>query len=127
MDTVANTLNTLVNAQRVGKKRVAVPYSNFSKALLDFLVQKERVAHVRVQKSPRSKLVVTLAYDGNVPRIQGVRRISRPGRRDYTKGRSISYKYAGTGFMVISTPAGLMDDRQARTKGVGGEVICAIW
>lgn len=128
MDTVANMLTTIVNAQRVGKERVAIPYSRFSKELLEFLQKKGVLAKVRVQESPRAKLVVTLAYDEEErPKISGVKRISAPGRRSYIKHSAIPFTYQGYGFLVLSTPEGLMDDSQARKKGVGGELICAIW
>ncbi len=128
MDPVANMLITLVNAQKVGKKRVALPYSVYKKQLLDFMVKKGHIANVRVQDGPRAKLVVTLAYDeAESPAMSGVKRISSPGRRYYVKKDDIPFTYQGFGSLVLSTSAGLMDEVEARKKGVGGELLCAIW
>lgn len=128
MDPIANMLTSLMNAQRVGKKRVAVPYSTFKKSLLDFMQQKGFVASVRTQESPISKLVVTLAYDENEkPVLQGTRRLSKPGARYYVASDDIPYSYRGIGMMVISTSKGLMTDNEARRQKLGGEAICALW
>lgn len=128
MDTVANMLTALVNAQRVGKKRVALPYSRFQKSLLEFLQQQGLVAKVRVQESPRAKLVVTLAYDEHEePKIAGAKRLSSPGRRYYAGSDEIPFSYQGFGTIVVSTSEGLLDDVSARKRGLGGELVCAIW
>lgn len=128
MDPIADMLTSLVNAQRAGKKRVAVPYSKFKKELLDLLVQKGSVAHVRTQESPKAKLVVTLEYDEfGQPAMRGVKRISKPGRRVYARSKKMPFTYSQIGFIVVSTPEGLMDELQARREKIGGELICAIW
>ncbi len=127
MDQIANMLTSLLNAQRIGKARVAVPYSGFKKDLLDFLQEKGKIAKVRLQKSPRTKLIVTLAYDKKTAAISGLKRLSSPGKRMYVKSDEIPYSYQGYGFIVVSTPEGLMDDKRARQKGQGGELICAVW
>lgn len=128
MDPVADMLTSLINAQRAGKKRVAVPHSKFKKQLLEMLVQKGIISHVRVQESPRSKLVVTLAYDEfGQGALRGVKRISKPGRRVYTPSKKMPYTHVNIGFLVVSTPEGLMDEMQARRQKIGGELVCAIW
>ena len=128
MDTVADMLTTLVNAQRVGKKRVAVPYSRFKKELLDALQKKQYIANVRVQESPKAKLVVTLAYDeAGEPRISGIKRLSKPGSRMYVKGKRMPYSYKSYGSVIVSTSQGLKDEREVRQEGIGGELVCAIW
>jgi small subunit ribosomal protein S8 len=128
MDPIANMLTTLSNAQQVGKKRAAIPYSRFKKDLLDLLQNEGMVAKVRVQESPRAKLVVTLAYDEQgQPRFKGVRRLSTPGQRVYVKKGRIPYTYQGFGTVILSTSQGLMIDREARRQGLGGELLCAIW
>ncbi len=128
MDSVANTLTILLNGQRVGKERVAVPYARFTKSFLEFLKQESLIGDVRVQESPVSKLVVSLAYDDKkVPKIAGARRISKPGRRVYSGASNLPYTHQDRGMIIVSTPAGLMDEKHARGKGLGGELICAIW
>lgn len=128
MDPIANMLTTLHNAQRVGKRRAAIPYSRFTKSMLQVLQKKGIVSKVRLQESPKAKLVVTLAYDeNNMPRIHGVRRLSTPGRRLYVKHSGIPNDYRGFGMVIVSTPKGLMDDKEARRQKLGGELVCAIW
>lgn len=128
MDPIADMITSLVNGQRAGKKRVAIPYSRFKKSLLDMLIKKEMVAHVRVQEGVKAKLIVTLIYneDGQ-PRIRGVRRLSKPGRRLYAGSNEMPFAYNGIGFVIVSTPQGLIDESQARREKIGGELICAIW
>ena len=128
MDSVANMLTALLNAQRVRKARVAVPYSRFKEELAMLLKNKGLVATVRVQEGPQTQLIVTLAYEDNgEPRLQGVKRLSTPGRRQYANTRDLPYPVQEQGAVVVSTSQGLMDDREARRLGVGGELVCEVW
>jgi len=121
-------LTSILNAQRVGKQRVAVPYSRFSEEVLNFLKTRGVIGSVRMQESPRSKLVVTLAYDShNSPRIAGLKRLSKPGRKLYVKHDEIPFTYHNFGFMVLSSSKGIIDEKTARKDKLGGELICAIW
>jgi len=121
-------ITSLLNAQRAGKKRVAIPYSRFKKALLDMLISKEMISHVRVQEGVQAKLIVTLAYnEAGEGRIRGVRRLSKPGRRVYVGSNEMPFAYNGIGFVIVSTPQGLLDESRARREKIGGELICAIW
>lgn len=128
MDTVAIMITSLVNAQRVHKARVAVPYSGFRERIARLLQERGLIADMRVQEGPRPKLLMTLAYDDqDQPRIKGVRSMSTPGRRVYVKKAEIPYSSGDFGFYIVSTPQGLMDDRRARRVGLGGELVCQIW
>lgn len=128
MDPVADMLTSLINAQRVGKKRVAVPYSSFKQNILAILQEKGFIGNVRVQESPRAKLVVSLAYDEQgMPRIRGVKRLSSPGSRKFARHTNIPFSHEGFGTIILSTPQGLMDEKKARGEHVGGELICVIW
>lgn len=128
MDPIGDLFTTLINAQRVGKKRVALPYSRFKEQILELLKSKNMIGSVRLQDSPLAKLVVSLAYDEQQqPRIHGVRRLSKPGSRVYAHYSDIPYSKDGLGMVIISTSAGLIDDRSARRQRVGGELIGEIW
>lgn len=128
MDTVANILTIIINGQRVQKKRVAVPYSKFAERLLAFMKKNDFIGDVRMQESPKAKLVVSLGYsDSGKPKISGVARLSKPGRRVYAGASHMPYTRQDSGMIVVSTPEGLMDEKRARGKGIGGELICAIW
>jgi small subunit ribosomal protein S8 len=126
MDTVADMLNTLVNAQRVGKERIAVPYSRFKEQLVRLLQEKGTVADVRVQSTVKPKLIITLAYDDGNPRIRQAMRLSKPGRRRYVEKDKIPWGVGKFSTFVISTSQGLMDGRAARRAGLGGELICEL-
>lgn len=129
MDTIANMLTSILNAQRVRKDRVAIPYSKKSESLGRVLQEKGLLSSLRIQEGPQSKIIMTLSYDEGTlePRIHGVKRISSPGRRRYVKRHSIPYPFSSTGSFIVSTPQGLMDDKEARKQGLGGELICEIW
>lgn len=128
MDTIANMLVSIINAQHVRKQRVAVQYSKSKESLAKLLKEKGLLAAVRVQEGDKPRLVLTLAYDENgSPRINGAKRISKPGRRMYVKHTKVPYSWGGAGMMVLSTPEGLMDDAKARKSGLGGELVCEIW
>lgn len=128
MDPIANTITSLINAQRAGKKRTIVPFSKVTRELLTLLVQKGAISHIRVQDGPKATLVVTLAYqDNGSPRLRGVKRISKPGQRIYAGAARMPYSYDRIGFVVVSTSKGLMDEVQARRQHIGGELVCAIW
>jgi len=129
MDSIANMLTSLLNAQRVGKTRVAVPYSRFKEQLALLLQKRGLVATVRVGDEPRPELVITLAYDkeSGEPVLQGVKRLSTPGRRQYANTRQLPYPVQVQGAIVVSTAQGLMVDAEARKLGIGGELVCEVW
>ena len=127
MDIIANMLNTIVNAQQVGKNRVAVPYSSFKQQLASFLQAKKMIAKVRVQEGDIKKLVLTLKYEDGQPMVNRVKRISKPGRRYYVGCRDLPRAGGRPGFYVLSTSQGLMDEIEAGKEGLGGELICEIW
>jgi small subunit ribosomal protein S8 len=126
MDTIADMLTTLANAQRVGKERIAVPHSRFKEQLVRLLKEKGAVAGVRVQDTARPKLVITLAYENGQPRVRQAIRLSKPGRRMYVGHNQLPWAVEGVNSYIISTSEGLMDERGARTKGLGGELICEL-
>lgn len=128
MDTIGNTLTILLNGQRVGKKRVAVPFSRFTERLLTFMKEQKLIGDIRLQESPKAKLIVSLAYDeAGKGLITGSNRISKPGRRVYAGAEFLPYSRQESGMIIVSTPEGLMNEKKARGKGIGGELICAIW
>ena len=128
MDTTANMLTAIINAQRVRKQRVALPYSKFREALAELFKTKGLVSAVRVQEGPLPKLIVTLTYSkAGQARISGVKRLSKPGLRVYAPHQSIPRSVNTAGSVIVSTSHGLMDDKAARQKGLGGELVCEVW
>lgn len=128
-DTIGDLIIRLKNAGMVKKETVSVPYSKLRHAVLDKLVAAGYVAAATTKgKQVQEKtLEVTLRYENGAHRISGVKRISKPGRRLYTKVTDIHPVKFGQGHMILSTPAGILTNEEAVEKKVGGEQLFIIW
>jgi small subunit ribosomal protein S8 len=134
MDTVANMLCAIYNAQAVGKPSIVVPYSGLKHEIVKvlevrgFLVGSEK-KNLRITKNAKPKpcLEITLKYENSIPAISGFKRISKPGQRIYKGSINIHNVKQGQGVGVLSTSKGLMTDREARKRKIGGEMLCEIW
>lgn len=127
-DPIADYLTRVRNAIRARHKRVDVPSSRLKKNLTRILVEQGFLSGVsEVQQPPQNLLRIQLRYTDGRPSITGLRRISKPGRRVYVSNDDIPRVLNGLGIAVISTPKGVLTDRQAREQHVGGEVLCYIW
>ncbi len=128
MDTIANMLVALVNAQKVGKGRVVVPYSQFKESLINVMQKKGVVVKYKVKDGVKPKLIITLAYDDKgSPKIHELRRVSKPGCRVYNTYNDFPHRGGRPGFYIVSTSHGLMDEIEAKQKKLGGELICVVW
>lgn len=128
-DTIGDFIIRLKNAGAVGKTTVSVPYSKLRHAIAAKLLETGYVAAVAEHgKTVQDKqLEVTLRYDGTAHRIRGVQRISKPGRRLYTKVANLHPVKFGKGHLILSTPAGILTNEEAKEKRVGGEQLFIIW
>lgn len=128
-DTIGDFIIQLKNAGAVKKDRVSLPYSKLKEAVATKLVEVGYLAGVAVAgKDVHKTLEVTLQYDAvGTHRINGVKRISKPGRRLYTKVADIYPVKFGKGNVILSTPAGILTDEEARSAHVGGEQLFMIW
>lgn len=128
-DTVGDLIIRLKNAGAVKKGTVSVPHSKLRKAVLDKLAQAGYIIGVTEQgKEVQEKtLEVTLNYENGTHRIGGVKRISKPGRRLYTKVTDIHPVKFGKGHIILSTPAGILTGEEAKAQKVGGEQLFMIW
>jgi len=127
-DPISDMLTRIRNALAVRKREVVLPYSNMKFAIAKIL-QKEGYVN-GAEKAEEGKLPVlriTLAYDNAQPRIHHVRRISTPGRRVYRKSADLKVVMSGTGISILSTPNGLMTNKEAHARKLGGEVICEVY
>lgn len=131
-DRVGDFIIRLQNAAMIGKEEVVVPYSGHLFAIATKLKTLGFLSRVEVQKKAeetvQKNFVATLSYDaqGN-PKIRGVKRISKPGRRLYTPASEAHTVKGGTGARLISSPAGIITDGEARKTHVGGEDLFEIW
>jgi len=128
-DTIGDLIIRLKNAGAVKKNTVSLPYSKLREAVLNKLVEAEYVSATTTKgKVVQEKtLEVTLRYENGIHRINGVKRVSKPGRRLYTKVSDLHPVKFGRGHLILSTPAGILTNTEAKEKKVGGEQLFIIW
>ena len=128
-DPIAEMLTYLRNASAVKHHEVRMPSSHFKVALAEVLVREGYLASSKkIDKDGQTNLLIELRYGKDrQPALQGLARVSRPGQRIYVPKQKIPRVRQGLGMAVLSTPGGLLTDREARKAGVGGEVICTVW
>jgi small subunit ribosomal protein S8 len=126
-DPISDMLTRIRNAQSVKKAEVVLPYSKIKFHIAKILEKEGYVQAAEVvdqAKFPMLKIV--LKYQNKRPNIQSIDRVSKPGRRVYAKSGNLPHVLSGIGIAIISTPNGLMTNREARARHLGGEVICEI-
>lgn len=126
-DPISDMLTRIRNAVMVNKTEVIVPYSRLKAAIADILVREGYLEAVEKLTSPTHSLKLKLKYEGGRPVIRNLKRVSKPGRRFYVRHSELPRVLSGLGLAIISTPQGLMTNREAKTKRLGGEVICEIY
>ena len=128
-DPIGDLLTRIRNANNARKASVDIPWSRPKEEIARVLVDEGYLGAVTVvDGTPRNVLHIDLRYDGQRrPVITGVRRVSRPSLRVYVGVKDIPEVRRGLGVNVLSTPKGVLVDRNARRENVGGEVICTVW
>ncbi len=126
-DPIGDMLTRIRNAQMKQHPTVLIPASNFKKQVLDAMEREGFIASYEVVKdSTFEELKVNLKYVHGTPVIREIRRISKPGRRIYSRFESLPRVLNGLGISIISTSKGIFSDNEARDKKLGGEIICNI-
>ena len=131
-DPIADMLTRVRNANSAYHDRVTMPHSKIKTHIAEILQQEGYITSWKVEDAAEGAvgktLTVTLKYGPHRERsIAGVRRISKPGLRVYAKSTNLPRVLGGLGVAIISTSQGLLTDRQANQKGVGGEVLAYVW
>jgi small subunit ribosomal protein S8 len=128
-DPIADLLTRIRNGGQAGHDRVLIPHSRLKEAIVELLQSEGFVDDFEVQrKGIESWLAVGLRYDRESKSIiRGLERVSKPSRRIYVRRDEVPYVRNGLGLAIITTPMGVISDRDARREGVGGEVICYVW
>jgi small subunit ribosomal protein S8 len=128
-DPIADMLTRIRNATIARHGYVVMPSSGMKVALARILREEGFIQDFDVtQEKPQPRLRIWLKYGPDRrPAITGLRRVSKPGRRVYTKRESIPWVRSGVGVAILSTPKGVVSGRTARRLGVGGEVVCYVW
>ena len=131
-DPIADMLTRLRNANQAYHESTTMPYSKIKQGIADILQQEGYISSYKVEEPKEGTvgktLIVDLKFGPSRERsIAGVRRISKPGLRVYAKSTNLPKVLGGLGVAIISTSQGLLTDRQAKNKGVGGEVLAYVW
>src|SRR5664279_306583 len=130
-DPIADMLTRLRNANTAFHDDVSMPSSKLKEALAKILVSEGYITEFNVEKDsarPGRKLTIQLKYTPDRRRtIAGIKRVSKPGLRVYIPANQVPRVLGGMGIAVLSTNQGLLTDRQARERKVGGEILCQVW
>lgn len=128
-DPIADLLTRIRNALIARHDRVDVPASKIKVAIVRILKDEGFIKNFKVSKDNKQGMIrVFLKYsDRNTPVINGLERISKPGRRVYQRAADILPVLSGLGVAIVSTSTGVMTDKEARRQNIGGEMICQIW
>tara|TARA_B100001013_G_scaffold16049_1_gene9156 strand:+ start:99 stop:485 length:387 start_codon:yes stop_codon:yes gene_type:complete len=126
-DPIASLLSGINNAQARLKPNLLVPSSAKKIALLKVLNREGYIESFSVSEGKKPLLTINLKYFEGQPTIKELKRISRPGLREYVNNKNIPTVKGGLGISVISTSKGLMTDKEAKEAGIGGEVICLVF
>ena len=128
-DPIADMITRIRNAQLRALSTVNIPNSKFRAKILDVLKDEGYISNYKFVSDKNNKgfLLVDLKYSNGMPVIREITRISKQGRRIYTKADSIPKIQSGLGIAIVSTSMGIMSDNDARSKNIGGEIICKVF
>ena len=126
-DPISDLFSRINNAQARGKASVIVPSSNKKISLVSLLKEKGYIGSFNVSDGPKPEIEIQLKYFEGAPVIKELKRISKPGLRQYSGKNEIPEINDGLGIAVVSTNKGLMTDHEAKEAGLGGELICTVF
>ena len=128
-DPIGDLISRIRNAQMRSLNSIDIPSSNFRKNILKILKDEGYIKDYFIEKTENNKvtLKITLKYYEGDPVIKEIKRISKPGRRVYSRANSIPRVMNGLGLAILSTPKGVMSDTEARKNNLGGEIICRVF
>ena len=128
-DLIADQLTVVRNAVRVGKKTVIVKRSGTLEGVMEIIKKEGFIENYKVMEdNKQGQIKIYLKYlDDGKPVMENLKRISKPGLRQYVPAKKVKSVMGGVGIAILSTSKGLLTDREAREQGVGGELICQVW
>ena len=126
---IADMITRIRNGQLRKLNTVSIPNSRLRAKILDVLKDEGYISNYKIlsEKQNNKSLIVDLKYNNGIPVIKNIARVSKPGRRFYAKANSIPKIQNGLGIAIVSTSMGIMSDNDARSKKIGGEVICRVF
>ncbi len=127
-DPIADFLTRIRNAVKARHRRVDIPASNMKKAVAQILLEEKFIANFTVlEDGKQGVLRINLKYNNGKPVIAGIRRVSKPGIRQYKGKAELPRVMGGLGVAIVSTSRGIMTDGKARLENVGGEILAFVW
>ena len=128
-DPIADMITRIRNGQLRKLNTVSIPNSRLRAKILDVLKDEGYISNYKIlsEKQNNKSLIVDLKYNNGIPVIKNIARVSKPGRRVYAKANSIPKIQNGLGIAIVSTSMGIMSDNDARSKKIGGVVICRVF
>ncbi len=128
-DPIGDMFSRIRNGQMRSLNSINIPLSNFRKNILEILKKEGYIKDYFVEKKENNKVIlrINLKYYEGDPVIKEIKRISKPGRRVYSRANSIPRVMNGLGLAILSTPKGVMSDTEARKNNIGGEIICRVF
>jgi small subunit ribosomal protein S8 len=126
-DPLSDMLTRIRNAQMAEKSVVSMPSSGLKQAVANVLKDEGYIADFQISSEVKPLLTIELKYFEGRPVIEEIKRVSRPGLRQYNSANDLPKVRAGLGVAIVSTSKGVMSDRAARAAGVGGEVLCSVF
>ena len=127
-DPIADMLTRIRNSQAVKKSEVLIPYSKLKFEIAKILKHENYIdSFEKIEEAKFPQIKIVLKYEDNEPAIKHIKRVSKPGLRVYAGKSEIKGVLNNLGISIISTSTGLMTNKEAKKKGIGGEVICEIW
>jgi small subunit ribosomal protein S8 len=115
------------NGSRASRKTITAPSSKYCVAIATLLKKYGYIDNFSVSAGPKPEMTITLAYDGQLPRIYDLHLLSKPGRRLYEKNHSLPWGKTKQSLIIVSTSSGVMSQKEAKVKGIGGEIVAEIW
>jgi len=126
-DPISSLLTGIRNAQSRKKPKVNVPSSSQKIAILELLVKEGYIDSISIGGGKKPEVSISLKYYKGEPVIKEIKRISKPGLREYVGKKNLPSINGGLGIAIISTSKGIMTDKEARLAGLGGEIVCSVF
>ncbi len=128
MDSVVDMFNIIKNGQAVLKATVDVPFSKFKYEIAKILEREGYIGKIeKKRRKNKNILQINLKYDKNVPAINAIKKVSKPGQKIYLPYKKINKVKGGFGMAIISTSKGLLSDKETRKQKLGGEIVAQVW
>jgi len=115
------------NGYKAGKKKIIAPASNFCLDIAQLLKKYGFINDVSISEGIKKEITLNLSYDGLEPKVTNIRIFSKPGRRVYEKTSSLPWGKTPSSLIIISTSSGVMSQKEAKVKGLGGEIIAEVY